>query len=630
MLRSRSLDFSTKLNQTEAKYVIFTDDSAKRFEDFVDADIERTDDTLGIKYEKQEIYGDTVLLLQYNCPDPSCDMACRGWPDLHRHVRHAHHKMMCDLCTRNKKVFTHEHELFTQQELRKHEKFGDDNPGAVDQSGFKGHPECGFCARRFYGDDELYVHCRDAHEKCHICERQSSGGRPQYYLDYNALEKHYAKDHFLCLEKECLDKKFVVFASQMDLKAHQLEAHPNGLSKDARRDARIVDISNFDYRTPYTEPRGGRRGGRGRGRDPNAEPLPASSAQPLRRDELAYQRGLAVQSSQSPASGLANGTMTLNQRPQENRQVRHQPPDPMPQLENLTVNDGNLTPQEQARRIQHNAVLDRASNILKNDPRKITEFRNRVSSYRNSAITASEMIDSFFTLFDCSSSDLGKLIKELADIYENETKKAGLLKAWHDWRAIHEDYPSLPGPSSELAATAPITTSGGRRILKLKSSTAQSSRSAANREVAWAGVEDAPSSSSANPFPSLASASRTVGSRAGAAPWKSSTPSQSLQPQSNARATPSFASTARGPEAFPALPATAKPSTHMVGLHHGAVKWDSRSSTPANPWASGGNSGNLSGVTSGDEGEAEAEAEGRAKTSKKGKKGKQTVMMKWG
>ena len=165
----------------------FTDDASKRYEDFSETDFVKTDDNLGIKYENGEILEDTILLLRYNCPDHDCDVACWGWPDLHRHVKKEHAKVMCDLCTRNKKVFTHEHELFTHQELRKHERYGDDNPGAIDQSGFKGHPECGFCRQRFYGDDELYTHCRDKHEKCHICERRNGGRNPQYYLNYDAL-----------------------------------------------------------------------------------------------------------------------------------------------------------------------------------------------------------------------------------------------------------------------------------------------------------------------------------------------------------------------------------------------------------------------------------------------------------
>ncbi|KAH0259093.1 hypothetical protein KCU71_g21306, partial [Aureobasidium melanogenum] len=300
--------------RTSAEEVIFTDDANKRFEDYNAQEFAHNDDNLGIHYESQDIFEDTVLLLRYNCPDPSCDAACLGWPDLHRHVKSVHHKQMCDLCTRNKKVFTHEHDLFTPQELRRHEKHGDDIPGAENQSGFKGHPECGFCRQRFYGDDELFSHCRDRHERCHLCDRRDGGRQPQYYIDYNALEVHFRKDHFVCPDQECLEKKFVVFDSEMDLKAHQLEAHPNGLTKDARRDARRVDISGFDYRAPHQQDRPQRnnreRRGGGRGRDPNADPLPVSSAQPMGRAELAYQRQMAIQSAQSVTTRSFGGQLT--------------------------------------------------------------------------------------------------------------------------------------------------------------------------------------------------------------------------------------------------------------------------------------------------------------------------------
>ena len=411
----------------------------KRFEDFVETDFGKSDDFLGIRYQKQEIYDDTVLLLRYNCPDESCDIACLSWPDLHHHVRKVHHKMMCDLCSRNKKVFTHEHELYTTPELRKHEKFGDDNPGAVDQSGFKGHPECGFCRQRFYGDDELYTHCRDKHEKCHICDRRNNGRHPQYYVDYNALEQHFRKDHFLCYDQECLDKKFVVFESEMDLKGHQLESHPNELSKDARRDARRVDLSGFDYRTPHQDNQS--RRGRGRGRDPNSEPVPPPPAQTLRRDEIAYQRQMAIQSAQSVAPRTFGGQLTQSTRSQD-QTINHRSSNnsTLPSLDQLHLNSQNLThntqtsdavltPQEQARRLKHSAVMERAANMLKNDGTKIIDFRDNVSSYRLDIITAKDLIESFFTIFDVTPIDLGKLVKELANLYEDEANRTELLKS---------------------------------------------------------------------------------------------------------------------------------------------------------------------------------------------------------
>ncbi|KAJ6066704.1 uncharacterized protein N7446_003741 [Penicillium canescens] len=495
--------------RTESNFVVFTDDPARRFEEFQKKDFARTDENLGIQYENDEIFEDTVLLLRYNCPDEDCDVACLGWPDLHRHVKNKHGKAMCDLCTRNKKVFTHEHELFTPAELRKHEKSGDDKPGAIDQSGFKGHPECGFCRQRFYGDDELYTHCRDKHERCHICDRRSSHRQQQYYVDYNALEHHFQKDHFICLDQECLEKKFVVFESQMDLKGHQLEAHPNGLSKDIRRDARMVDLAEFDnMRTPYQQ--GRQRRGAGRGRDPNAEPLPASSAQPMTRAEIAYQRQMAIQSSQSVSTRNFGGQLTREDTqpvrapersaaatPVQAPPASRSTPLPTAQFESLNIAAtpapaGSL---DETRRLRHGAVIERASNLLRNDATKMGEFRQRVSNYRSSSISATELIDAFFSLFDTSSTELGKLIKELADIYEDESKRSGLLQAWNDWRAINEDYPALPGPGGLLPGMSPATVNtGGKRVLRLKSSTAQSSRSAVGRSGA---LPTAPS----NPFP---------------------------------------------------------------------------------------------------------------------------------
>lgn len=562
-------------------------------------------------------------------------------------MKSLHHKMMCDLCTRNKKVFTHEHELFTVQELRKHEKFGDDNPGATDQSGFRGHPECGFCRQRFYGDDELYTHCRDKHERCHICDRRNAGRQQQYYVDYSSLEKHFRDDHFLCSDRDCLEKKFVVFESEIDHKAHQLEIHRNDLSKDVRRDARVVDMSSFDYRTPYQEPRGRRqpegRGG-GRGRDPNTEPIPHSTAQPLRRDELAFQRQMAIQSAQSVSTRTFGGQLTsANARstgPSEGpttvtaTRTANTTSSSFPAIDSLNLNSTSNaspslqpaeTPQEQARRLRHTTVIERASIMLKNDALKIADFRTRVSAYRTSTLTATELLDSFFSLFDVPAVELGKLVRELAEIYENESKRTDLLKAWNDWRAINEDYPSLPGPSGVLpGASAAGAGSGGRRILKLKSSTAQSSRSAVSKQGSWGNTAAVTSS---QPFPAL-SANRAGPGKVGPTPWASSSSSSSrLSPATSRPASAAPASRAViETNAFPALPAAAKPNTTMFGLHRGSVKWDDRSGPAVSPWGGKGSSStNASAVGS----EAEGE-DGGLGGGKRGKKGKKQVVYKFG
>lgn len=642
--------------RAEAADVIFTDDAEKRYEDFKPADFHKQDKNLGISYEKPEIFEDTLLLLRYNCPDQDCDVACLGWPDLHRHVKSLHHKMMCDLCTRNKKVFTHEHELFTPQELKKHEKFGDDNPGAIDQSGFKGHPECGFCRRRFYGDDELFVHCRERHERCHLCDRRTGGQTPAYFVDYKALEQHFGRDHFPCLDQECQEKKFVVFDSQMDLKAHQLESHPNGMSKDVRRDARRVDLSNFDYRPQYEEPqRGGARGGRraGRGRDPNAEHTPAVSSGHLTRAEAAHQREREIHSAQSVSSRSFGGQLsaapvaqTVPRPANAQRANNFEAPPPSGPASGATspriaAEAAALTPQEQARRVRHAAVTERASTLLRNDSVKMNEFRERISAFRRDTLSAGDLIDAFFALFDTSSEELGKLVKELAEIFEIPAKRDNLLRAWGDWKAINEDYPTLPGLASAGGSSSASILGQGvgtSRVLKLKSSTAQSSRSTVGKSASWGTASGSGAATSSNPFPSLP-ATRNAPAPRGAVtgsgwlairPAASASASSPYAPSPAASSRPSPApsrqqsSATLAKNAFPALPAAKKPTSNLFGPGYtgrGVLRNNSHNLAPANAWGGSGSESTMP---------VPVPEESAPSRGNKGKGKKGQVLFQWG
>lgn len=662
----------SRVSQTPAPYVIFAPDAAKRFEQYTDLDISTTDANIGIKYAKEDIVGDTVLLLRYNCPEPTCDFAGLGWPDLHRHVRSAHKKRMCDLCTRNKRVFTHEHELFTDRELEKHMRHGDDKPGSADQTGFKGHPLCGFCGERFYDDDKLYDHCRMKHERCFVCDRRDSR-QPHYYLNYNALEDHFRNDHFLCTDAECLEKKFVVFESEMDLQVHQLAEHG---SKGTGREARLVDISGFDIRQSYQqgrrggeargggrEGRGGRgRDGRGRGRDQNAEMAPLTTPQALRRDEIAFQRQLAIHSAQSVSNRTFGGQLstpapsatptaprgddgpsssTSNSRPSPSAAAT----DPM--NPNTTVDPSKMSPEERARFVRHGAVIERAANLLGNDADKMSKFRAHVSSYRRGTLTAPQLVDTFFTLFtDTTSGSLGTLVKEVAELFDDKKKADALRAAWQDWRAINEDYPSLPGLSGmhgetssssgwgNAAAASPAQPGNApsqkhsTRVLKLKNSTRLGPAPVSPASSSWVSPARAqPPSSSA--FPSLpavgssrgSSASRPSSSTASPAPQSAGTSTTTLnRPRPNQRSGEE--------EAFPSLPAAPKPLTTIWGYGTGrGVRRDHGApSTTSFQW--GGNASN--GTTS-----PAAEESGDGATGEQGKKGgkkgkKKQILAQWG
>lgn len=241
-------------------------------------------------------------------------------------------------------------------------------------------------------------------------------------------------------------------------------------------------------------------------------------------------------------------------------------------------------------------------------------------------MTARELIITFFSLFDAPAADLGKLINELADLYENEEKKKGLRKAWSDWRAINEDYPSLPalGPSTTAAsiAGAGITSGGGHRVLKLKNSTAPSlsGNSGAPRAPprTWGNNASVPASSSAiSNTGSIAKVGTTT-------PWASgSAVSKVPSRPTSTKPAPS------GADAFPALPTAKKPNTLIAGLTRGAVRWDNGQSG-GNAW------GATNGYASGGAADLKAEdgdvlgAEAVAATAggkKKGKQGRKGEML---
>ncbi|KAI5927499.1 hypothetical protein F4810DRAFT_698903 [Camillea tinctor] len=650
--------------RTHAPFVIFTDDATKRYQDYSNLDVTSTDDNIGIRYANEDIVGDTVLLLRYNCPDKSCDFAGLGWPNLHRHVRTTHHKKMCDLCTRNKKVFTHEHDLFADKELEKHMRHGDDQPGAVNQSGFKGHPLCAFCGQRFYDGDKLYEHCRNKHERCFLCDREDPR-QPHYYRDYNALEEHFKKDHFLCFDRECLEKKFVVFGSEMDLKAHQLSEHGNSLSKDVRRDARVVDMASFDFRERYQQPRrGGRdgdrgedRNGRARGRDPNAEPLPVSSAQPLRRDELAFQRQMAIHSSQSVTNRTFGGQLSSSASGPSAQPSQRSSGAPQAlastardalatEIEGLSLSDPNLSPEDRARAMRHAAVIERASNLLHNDKTKLDKFRSHISSYRQDKMSAPSLVDAFFTLFsDTSSSALGTLVREISDLFDDKAKGTSLNKAWNDWRAINEDYPTLPGLSgmhgattsssgwATAAASSPNAAAAGpsqrhtTRVLKLKNSTQQSRRTSGDQVPALfiRGTTHQALPPPAASFPSLPSSSASSSRAATATPhWGGG--STSTRPTPAPAPARSMAAAANREEAFPALPTAPKPTTTIFGYGTGSVRRDAGGSRNTGfSWGGNADEGQSGAGGTGDEEDGGAGGKG-----KKGNKGRKKVLVQWG
>ncbi|KAF9164407.1 hypothetical protein BGX21_011286 [Mortierella sp. AD011] len=556
-LRLRAL-YKTK-NCTYCKadqgIMIFTRDAEKSFQDYDLKTMAFFDRKLGVYFEDQEMYEDTMVLLRFNCPDPTCEVACpEGWNQLKSHVKKVHKMMLCDLCVRHKKVFAHEHNLMTASQLMRHFKTGDAgqaNQNSAEPSGFKGHPECGFCKESFYGDDELYEHCKTNHEQCFLCLRRNI--RHQYYNKYPDLENHLHSEHYACMDPECLEKKFVVFDSELDLKAHEAEVHPNAIVHGQRtklRDSRKIDIG-FNYQ-PSGEGsrrggRGNRQGGReqGQGRRQQEDSAPRQpQLTPHQIQQIALQQQLAQEqerrsnnealdavsegvSDLSLESSSAGSKSMLRARPPAGFGATLTEPTPVrPQSSSPTVatrvaaniqrtsspmktsspvvvsqsnsdwpamsaassastssSSANVVARPQPSSSssskanvasdtlsKHAALQDRVQQYLQGTTGTLSQFRTLTTQYRNGQIPANQYVASLASLFNLDLEKTGKVTQGLYEVFDSETKKAELMKAWRDFKTVQNQFPSLESTVTSSPTMADIATPSTRRVLVIKSS----------------------------------------------------------------------------------------------------------------------------------------------------------------
>ncbi|KAM3401644.1 hypothetical protein ACQJBY_005995 [Aegilops geniculata] len=204
------------------------------------------------------------------------------------HLFHQHRLYMCNLCLEGRKVFICEQKLYTRAQLAQHTKTGDSevDGSEIERSGFAGHPVCEFCKYPLYGDNELYTHMSREHYSCHICQRQHPG-QYDYFRNYDDLEMHFRKDHFLCEDDACLAKKFVVFQSDAEIKRHNAMEHGGRMSR-AQRNAALQIPTSFIYQRNEQD----QRRGRGRGRNAHHDRPDRDFSLPVRDGSATADHGL--------------------------------------------------------------------------------------------------------------------------------------------------------------------------------------------------------------------------------------------------------------------------------------------------------------------------------------------------
>ncbi|KAI5124372.1 hypothetical protein M0805_008975 [Coniferiporia weirii] len=457
--------------------VIFTSSPSAQFDEFPLNDMNFKDAKLSIVFETQEMMEETLILLRFNCPDEECPFIAKGWNDLKVHARAIHNKVICDLCIRFKKVFAHEHTLYTPAQLQVHmpSLFQRSNKSTTkDKDVMEGgiHPLCEFCRECFFGGDELFSHMRERHEECFICKNQDI--RDQYFLDYNSLERHFTSAHYPCTQPACLTQKFVVFGSLIDLKGHMVEVHGANMTAKDMKDARRVE-THFDF----DRGAGGRRGDRDRGHDPGREqereppPVPTSQQRLLDRRREGFGAALTIED--ALGTGTRNGAHTPTLQQGNGRSS------PSP--------SGDVDP-ETARR--HATFMARVANLTSGSPAAATSARSAIRSFRSNESAARDLITTFYNIVDRDLEATASLIVPLVDILDDEDKKKELLQSFNGFKIEQQQqFPELV-PGGQEPAYAGVASG---RVLNVKQST-QPRRSTGQ---VWDRVARAATSSSSVP-----------------------------------------------------------------------------------------------------------------------------------
>ncbi|OBZ65803.1 E3 ubiquitin-protein ligase hel2 [Grifola frondosa] len=263
-------------SQESQPSVIFTTSPDATWSAFTPDKIPYKDSKLSISFETAEMMEETLILLRFNCPDPDCDYIGNGWSDLKLHTRATHAKLMCDLCIRFKKVFAHEHALYAPSQLPLHlPSMGRSHKNAHPKEQIEGgvHPFANFAA-------SVSSVTTSSMRTCASVMKSVSFANATSFRNYDALpevtqEQHFMHAHHPCMQPQCLARKFVVFGTALDLKAHMVEDHGADMSARDKKDARRVPAA-FEFE----EVGGGGRRGRHRERDRDPSPAPAPRAGP--------------------------------------------------------------------------------------------------------------------------------------------------------------------------------------------------------------------------------------------------------------------------------------------------------------------------------------------------------------
>ncbi|KAH3899272.1 E3 ubiquitin-protein ligase HEL2 SCDLUD_004708 [Saccharomycodes ludwigii] len=393
--------------RTENDNLIFTEQVSKDYEDFKGttdfSNPETFTNNYNIHFTSKEVETATLQLLKYNCPfGDTGEKDFGSFKKYNEHLKGQHDRTICMICAEHKNAFPSELPIFTHNQLRNHQVKGNSS------TGFNGHPLCAFCNKlRFYGDDELYRHMRDKHEKCHICN-QIDPNNPQYFKNYDQLFEHFQSAHYVCTVRSCLDAKFVVFKTDLDLQAHIAKEHGS-----------LFGVGNNN------------------GNSTNTFKLPITNGGRRFQSELSTFQPSFLNDNDVNRSANRGSNSNANNNNRHNGTIG-----------TLIKTTNNTNSDNGDRTVQKLRMEERARHYLHYSSKELDKFVSINDNYIQNVIDVNALYDAYKKLFaEINESDISLLLYDFSHLFpENSTKNKELLKIYekvNNTEELSSKFPSL-------------------------------------------------------------------------------------------------------------------------------------------------------------------------------------------
>lgn len=408
-MRAFSHQFDCIICKEDQQAIVVSCDQSKSFEDYNLGVLQYRSDEKGGKHRTYfaDEKAQTLVkeALGYTCA--KCGSEFTSMRLLKSHLREAHGLQFCTVCVENLKMFLSEQKLFTRSELKRHIQ------GTTGEDGQQigGHPYCEFCGKPFLDSDILWQHMEKEHVACHICARQEEMYR--YFENYKALEEHFDTDHYLCPHAMCREQRHIVFATALDLKAHNISVHlsARNMSQSEKKKAYSLDLWTNDgpLRSSQERETRSRRGGRSEGGNRG------------RRD--GRQNGHHHQQSSPPPAETQERKYAEEAREDADDVVLHVP----------------RTKEELRER--NRQVMVSVKEALAGVPNGLDKLKVLSRDFKNGRLSAAEYHKKFLALFGTTNGI--PVYLDLAALLPDVKQRSDLLQAHLDWKDVRQNFPQV-------------------------------------------------------------------------------------------------------------------------------------------------------------------------------------------